>query len=62
MRAKIERNKELVLKRLSDPKKWSFGKLGDHYCIGKTVAEEIFKRDEAKYQKEQLSTAKFARS
>lgn len=45
----IERNKELVIKRLHDPKKWSYGKLGEFYKIHRTTAEEIFLRDKEKY-------------
>lgn len=47
---KEERNKELVLKRLADDKKWSFGALGKHFNIHKTTAEEIFNRDVTKYR------------
>lgn len=49
MEAKTKRNKELVLKRVNDPKKWSFGKLGLFYKLHKTTAEQIFKRDLEKY-------------
>jgi len=44
-----DRNKELVLKRIKDPFKWSYGELGSFYNIHKTTAEEIFKRDMHKY-------------
>ena len=46
---KFERNKELIIKRLSNEKKWSFGELGKFYKIHRTTAEEIFKRDLIKY-------------
>lgn len=46
---KIQRNKELVAKRLKDPKLWSFAKLGELYNLHKTTVEEIFKRDVKRY-------------
>lgn len=44
-----ERNKDIVLKRVSDPIKWSFGELGKIFKLHKTTVEEIFKRDIEKY-------------
>lgn len=44
-----ERNKDLVNKRLDNPKKWSYGVLGRYFNIDKTTAEDIFKRDIEKY-------------
>lgn len=49
MKPNNERNKELVLKRVSDPKKWSYGELGLFYKIHKTTVEGIFLRDVKKY-------------
>lgn len=46
---KIKRNKELVLRRIEDPKVWSFAKLGEFYNLHKTTVEEIYKRDLKKY-------------
>lgn len=42
---KLERNRDLVEKRLANPSQWSFSALGKHFNIHKTTAEEIFKRD-----------------
>ena len=47
--SKETRNKELVQKRVTDPKTWSFGALGQFFNIHKTTAEELFKRDLKKY-------------
>ncbi len=44
-----ERNQSLVQKRISDPKKWTWGKLGEHFNIHRSVAKEIFERDMEKY-------------
>lgn len=46
---KIERNRELVLKRKKDPVKWSFSKLGDHYGMTKRAVWEIWERDKSVY-------------
>lgn len=43
------RNRRLVLLRKSDPGKWSFRELGKKFGIGATTAEDIFKRDIAKF-------------
>lgn len=51
MRLKEERNKELVLKRLEDPKRWTFDALADHYGIGKRAVWEVFQRDWKRYKK-----------
>lgn len=51
---KITRNKELVAKRLQDPKLWSFAALGKLYNLHKTTVEEIFKRDVKKYRKQSV--------
>lgn len=47
-----QRNQQLVTKRLSDPKKWTWGKLGEHFNIHRSVAKEIFERDMEKYGQE----------
>ena len=44
-----KRNQELVLKRVSDPKEWSFRALSRHYKIDVRAAYEIFNRDIRKY-------------
>lgn len=51
-----ERNRELVLKRLQNQKKWSYGRLGVFYKIHRTTAEEIFLRDREKYSSELQET------
>lgn len=43
--ANTERNKDLVLKRVEDPKKWAFRALGKHFRIDTRAAWEIFQRD-----------------
>lgn len=40
-----DRNADLVLLRQLDPKKYSYGKLGEIFRINKKVAEEIYKRE-----------------
>jgi hypothetical protein len=47
-----ERNAALVQKRIHDPKKWSWAKLGEHYNIHRSVAKEIFERDIEKFANE----------
>ena len=42
---KIERNKEMVLKRISDPKIWTITKLSEHYRIDLRAVWEILQRD-----------------
>lgn len=44
---KTERNKDLVLKRYSNPKKWGWGELGKLYGIHRQYAKDIFERDHA---------------
>lgn len=46
---KVERNRELVLKRKEDPRKWSIAKLGEHYGITKRAVWEIWHRDKELY-------------
>ncbi len=48
-----DRNERLVLKRIKDPKKWSWGKLGTEFGIHRSVAKQIFERDFEKYAKEE---------
>lgn len=49
---KEQRNKSIVEKRIKDPKKWSWGKLGEYFSIHRSVAKEIFERDVEKYANE----------
>lgn len=42
------RNKELVAKRDSDPKTWSFAALGAHFGIRPETAFEIYHREKAR--------------
>lgn len=46
---KKDRNRELVLLRLSDPEKWSWRKLGAKYEVHFTTAKEIFHTYVSKY-------------
>ena len=48
---KEERNKELVLKRLRDPKRWTFRALGSFFNLSEASTHEIFHRDKEKYRK-----------
>lgn len=57
MKPNIERNKDLVLKRINDPKKWSFEALGAYFRMHKTTAEQIFKRDVSKFATKKEITA-----
>lgn len=52
---KTDRNKELLEKRLSDPIKWSFSKLAEHYGITKQTAHEIFGKE---MERQGISTGK----
>lgn len=45
----VKRNRELVRKRLKDPQKWSWRRLGAFYGIHFTTAKQIFLRDVSKY-------------
>jgi hypothetical protein len=47
-----ERNQSLVQKRVKDPVKWSWAKLGEHFAIHRSVAKEIFERDLEKFAHE----------
>jgi hypothetical protein len=46
------RNESLVLKRVKDPKLWTWGELGKHFGIHRSVAKQIFLRDVEKYANE----------
>jgi hypothetical protein len=46
------RNESLVKKRIKDPKKWSWAKLGVHYDLHRSVAKQIFERDVEKFSNE----------
>lgn len=50
---KTERNKEIVRKRIEEPKKWSFYILANHYGMsqktGARTIHQIFERDITKY-------------
>lgn len=45
----VERNRDLVLKRLRNPAKWSWAELGKLYKIDRHTARDIFYRDIHKY-------------
>lgn len=45
----IKRNKEIVQKRLKNPKIWSWRRLGDHFGMHYSTARQIFYRDRIKY-------------
>lgn len=47
---KVERNKEMVLKRKADPRKWSIRNLGKHYGISERAVWEIWHRDKDVYK------------
>ena len=49
---KESRNQSIVEKRIKDPKKWSWGKLGQYFAIHRSVVKEIFDRDVEKYANE----------
>lgn len=42
---KSERNKELVLLRKKDPKKYTFGFLANHFRMSRPAAHEIYHRE-----------------
>lgn len=46
------RNQSLVQKRIQDPKKWTWGKLGEFFEVHRSVAKEIFERDMEKFANE----------
>lgn len=46
------RNQSLVQKRIKNPKKWTWGKLGEYYSVHRSVVKEIFERDIEKFANE----------
>lgn len=52
MPPKTQRNKELFVKRVQDPQKWSWRALGEHYGIHFTTAKGIFLNTLEKISKE----------
>lgn len=42
---KDQRNKEIVEKRIADPKKWTWKTLGKHYGIHRSTVQKLFKRE-----------------
>ncbi len=49
----IDRNRSLIQKRISDPKKWTWASLGKQFNVHRSVAKQIFERDVEKYAKEE---------
>lgn len=47
--ANVKRNEDLVKRRLKNPTKWSWRRLGDYYGIHFTTAKQIFLRDVKRY-------------
>lgn len=47
--ANTKRNRELVQRRLKDPRKWSYRRLGDYYGLHFTTVRQIFQRDVKRY-------------
>lgn len=47
--AKTERNRQLVMMRRSDPKKWSWKMLGSYFNVHFTTAKEIFEAHAHKF-------------
>ena len=43
--AKIERNKDIVLKRKKDAKKWTWGELGKLYNLHRSRVHHIYMRE-----------------
>jgi hypothetical protein len=48
----VDRNRSLIQKRIADPKKWTWAKLGQEFNVHRTVAKQIFERDVEKYAHE----------
>jgi hypothetical protein len=48
----VGRNRSLIQKRISDPKKWTWAALGETFNIHRSVAKQIFERDVEKYAQE----------
>ncbi|MES2436899.1 MAG: hypothetical protein V4519_02715 [Patescibacteria group bacterium] len=49
---KEHRNEQIVQHRIKDPKKWTWGQLGEKFEVHRSVAKEIFERDIEKYANE----------
>jgi hypothetical protein len=49
---KEQRNDSLVKLRIKNPKKWTWGELGKHFEIHRSVAKQVFERDVEKYANE----------
>ncbi len=49
---KEHRNQSLVQRRIKDPAKWTWGKLGEYFSVHRSVAKEIFERDMEKFGSE----------
>ncbi len=49
---KEHRNQSLVQLRVKNPKKWTWGKLGEHFAVHRSVAKQIFERDMEKFANE----------
>lgn len=43
-RPKMQRNRELIAKRIQDPSKWSWGELGKYFNIHRTTAKDVYVR------------------
>ena len=54
--ANIDRNKDLVIKRINNPQRWTWRALGDYYSIHFTTARQIFLRDVEKYYPKKYGT------
>jgi hypothetical protein len=50
---KEARNESIVQKRVKDPKTWTWGKLGEHFDVHRSVAKQIFERDLEKFANEE---------
>lgn len=53
---KLERNKDLVAKRKSDPKKWTWGKLAEYFKISRPAAVQLFNKYASDSEKNDLQT------
>lgn len=45
---KKDRNKEILKKRLKNPKNWTWAKLGEHYGAHRTTLQKMAARELAK--------------
>lgn len=39
-----ERNGEIIKKRKTDPKKWTWATIGEHYKLHRSTVQKIYKR------------------